>query len=173
LDGAADQMSPTPFSILCSDSLLLKASLASDVRSLWRGLARSAEVRRVSRELASDPDRIREFCAWVENLRGQPYDIRFRHPEDTAICAALVILEQSPLSAVRNLFARMRRTTESSFIWVRRMAEHCDERFADSHALESYQPAPPTRFRVSRQAEPQYPSRIAELEATYREILVA
>ena len=158
-------MSTTPFSVLCSDSLLLEASLASDVRSLWRRLARSAEVRRVSRELASDPDRIRELCAWAENLLGQPYDIRFRHPEDTAICATLVILEQSPLSAIRNLFARMRRVTESSLIWVRRMAEHCDERFADSHALESYQPAPSIQF--SWQAKPQHPSRLAELDVTY------
>ena len=67
----------------------------------------------------------------------------------------------------------MRRVTESSLIWVRRMAEHCDERFADSLALESYQPAPPTQFRVSSQADPQHSLRLAEREDTYREILVA
>ena len=117
------------FESLRSDEVFIRGMLASDTRSLWRQLARTKEVQDVARGLASDPDRIRQLCHFVDGLLNQPYDRSYRHPDDIAICAALVILEQSPLSVARNLFARLRDMTAPSLAWVQRMAEYCDQRF--------------------------------------------
>jgi hypothetical protein len=120
------------FEQLRSDEVFLQGMHASDVRRLWCALGRTKHVRSVSRSLASDPDRIRQLCCFVEGLLDVEYDKAFRHPEDVAICAALVILEQSPLSAVRNLFARLRGMVAPSLAWIQRMAEHCTQRYVPS-----------------------------------------
>ena len=114
---------------LISDEVFLEGSLASDVRGLWRRLARTDEVREVSRKLASDPLLIQELCEFVQQLLDQPHGKEHRHPHDIAICAALVLLEQSPLGCVRGLFARLRKIKLPSLVWVRRMAEYCEQRF--------------------------------------------
>jgi len=123
------------FDPLLSDAVFLEGMNASDVRGMWRALARAPDVRRVSRALGSDPGRIRDLCEFVEELLRTQYDRAYRHPQDVAICAALVVLEQSPLSPVRNLFARLRRPKERSLAWVQRMAEHCEERFVPSDRM--------------------------------------
>lgn len=138
-------MSSQDFSVLDSDGVLLQAAAASDVGSLWRRLARTPEIRRVAFRLASDPEGIREMCRWIQNLLRKPYDHRYRHPFEAAICAGLVLLEQSPLPEVRVLFAQLRRERLNSLVWVRRMAEYCSDRFVDSNTPSYYQPVtPPT-----------------------------
>jgi hypothetical protein len=124
-------MNEKGFEPLMSDEVFLAGASASDVRSLWRSLARTQEVREVARGLASDPTEIRRLCRFVERVLHEDYDRQFRHPDDIAIAAGLVVLEQSPLSDVRNLFARLRSSKEPSLAWVRMMAEYCDERFAE------------------------------------------
>ena len=133
------------FQSLQSDELFVQGMHASDVRSLWRTFARTKEARDVARFLASDPDRIRELCQFVQDLLGKEHDPAYRHPDDIAICAALVILEQSPLSPVRNLFARLSRLTAPSLAWVRRMADHCLQRYVpcDRTVLAGPAMAPP------------------------------
>lgn len=127
------------FAILNSDEVLLQAAVASDVASLWRRLARTSAVRTLAAKLASDPDELAQLCAWAKHILQKPYDRSFRHPDDAAICAALLILEQSPLCAVRAMFAQLRRAREGSLVWVQRMAEYCDNRFVDCNAPSYYQ----------------------------------
>ncbi len=120
------------FDALKSDEVLLQGMLASDVRSLWRRLARTAEVGDVARGLASQPERISALARYLEDLLDEPHDRAYRHPNDIAICAGLIILEQSPLADPRHLFSRLRRCERPSLVWVRRMAEHCQDRYIDS-----------------------------------------
>lgn len=123
------------FEALVSDEVLVEGMLASDVRALWRRLARCESVRRVAREIASDVDRLKALCRFIDRLLEQDYDRRYRHPHDIAVCAALVLLEQSPLSDVRRLLSKLRRIELPSLRRVRRMAEYCDERYADAQVI--------------------------------------
>lgn len=107
----------------------MEGMLASDVASLWRRLARTAAVQHVAWSLASDKARIRRLCEFIQGLLDEPHDQGYRHPNDVAVCAGLVILEQSPLDCVRSLIAHLRRTNEPSLVWGRRMAEYCDGRW--------------------------------------------
>jgi hypothetical protein len=120
------------FEQLKSDEVFLVGMLASDVASLWRRLVRTPEVQNVARGLASDPENIAALCRFVRTLLAQPHASAFRHPNDVAISAALVILQASPLSVVRCLFAELKRLARPSLFWVRRIAEYCDERFAEN-----------------------------------------
>jgi hypothetical protein len=131
------------FDQLLSEEVTLEASLASDVRSLWGRLARTPAVCKVRLCLASAPDRIRKFCAWVERLVSTKYDPSYRHPEEAAICAALVILEQSPLAEARNLMARLKKAREPSLVWIQRMAEHCDAQFVEQTTVGQHVPEAP------------------------------
>ena len=117
------------FSSLESDEVLMEGMVASDVASLWRRLARTAAVQHVARSLASDEVRIRRLCDFIKSLLDEVHDQCHRHPNDVAICAGLVVLEQSPLDSVRSLIAYLRRANEPSLVWVRRMAEYCDGRW--------------------------------------------
>ncbi len=119
-------MATDNFHLLLSDDVFVEAMPASDVRSLRRRLARSRAVRKVARGLGRDRERIQGLCEFVEHLLREDYDKRYRHPHDVAVCAALVVLEQSPLSRVRNLFWRLRGVKDLSQAWVQRMAEYCD-----------------------------------------------
>jgi hypothetical protein len=118
--------------ILLSDDLYAEGLLASDVASLWRRLARTEQVGKVARLLASDPDRIRGLAAYADNLAKEHHDSKFRHPHDIAICAALVVLQSSPLSQVQNLVARLSKDARPSLTWVQRMADYCREKFVPS-----------------------------------------
>lgn len=143
------------YEALISDGVFLEGSLASDVRALWRRLARCQAVRDVSRKLASDPVRIRALCEFVEDVLEQPYDRGYRHPHDLGICAALLVLEQSPLGSVRHLFARLQRTKLPSLVWVQRMAEYCADRFVSTERVECFMAVEPTCGRgtgVARRA---------------------
>ena len=124
------------FESLLSDDVFVAAQLASDVRSMWRRLARTQEVRDVADGVGSDSVRIRALCEFVRALIEKPYDKRYRHPKEAALCAALVILEQSPATPARHLFARLKCAKQPSLILVRRMAEYCDERFTDSARVD-------------------------------------
>jgi hypothetical protein len=129
-------MNEDNYQVLLSDEVFATGVAASDMPSLWRALARSASARKVARGLASEPARIRGLCRFLEHLLEEPYERGFRHPHDIAVCAALVILEQSPLSEARNLFARLKSRQEPSLVWVRRMAAYCDERFQCAQLTE-------------------------------------
>ena len=120
------------FVALSSDDVFAEGMLASDVGSMWRRLARFPAVEKVARGLASDPEEIRALCDFADKLLSEPYDSQYRHPNDIAICASLVILEQSPLAQVRHLLARLRRVEEPSLIWIRRMAEYCNDRWTNT-----------------------------------------
>ena len=120
------------FEQLLSDEVFLEGALASDVSSLWRRLSRQDDVRNVARTLASDRERIQALCGFANELIDMPYDKGFRHPHDVAICAALVVLQTSPLSDVRALFAKLRKDARPSLVWVRRMASFCDDTFVES-----------------------------------------
>ena len=124
------------YEALISDEVFLEGAIASDVGGLRRRLARCQAVRDVSRKLASDPVRIRALCEFVQELLEQPYDKGYRHPHDMGICAALVLLEQSPLGYVRRLFAQLGTTRLPSLVWVQRMAEYCAGRFVTTDRVE-------------------------------------
>lgn len=117
------------FALLLSDDLYVVGALASDTRSLWRSLASSEQVRRVAAELASDPNRIRALVSFIRAQVLENHELTYRHPNDIAVCAALVILQDSPLSEVRRLFYELRRIASPSLAWVARMAAYCDDRF--------------------------------------------
>ena len=116
----------------------------------------------VARRIASDPDHLRRLCCFVEDLLGQDYDRRYRHPSDIAICAGLVLLEDSPLSEVRQLFARMRRIPVPSLAWVKQMAEYCDEKRSDATILAWTTPAADSEDTQATWARPYYVSEGAE-----------
>lgn len=127
------------FVLLSSDDVFAEGMLASDVGSLWRRLTSFPAVQTVARGLASDPEKIRDLCNFADKLLSEPYDSQCRHPNDIAICASLVILEQylafdrmCPLTEVQNLLARIRRVDEPSLIWIREMAEYCNNRRIDT-----------------------------------------
>lgn len=126
-------IAPEPnFDLLESDEVFVEGMLASDVGALWRRLSRLDEVRTVARSLNSDPERIVALCDYVQELLAEPTEPRCRHPHDVAICAALVILQPSPLSAVRHLFNHLRQVEEPSLAWIRRLAQYCDQRAVES-----------------------------------------
>lgn len=114
------------------DEVFLAGVRASDVRSLWRALTRTHAVRLLARETASDPDRLRRLAALAEELLRRPHAGRCRHPEDLAVCAALVVLDRSPLGEVRALFARLAELESRPLIWVRRLAAYCAGRYVSS-----------------------------------------
>jgi len=143
-------MSSQGFSVLNSDAVLLQAAAASDVKSLWRRLARTPEVASVALMLASDPESIRRLCRWIQTLLRTPYDSRYRHPAESAICAGLVLLEQSPLPEARALFAQLCRERLNSLVWIRRMAEYCSDRFIDSNSPSYYQPVKPPALHCTQ-----------------------
>jgi len=120
------------FLLLLSDEVYVEGVVASDVASLWRRLARCESVQKVARHLSSDPKRIHALCVFLEKLLGESFDQTYAHPREMAICAGLVVLGASPLSTVRHLFARLLRCHLPSLVWVRRMAEYCDERRVSS-----------------------------------------
>lgn len=113
---------------LRSDEVLSEGMLASDARSLGRRLACTGSVQSVARYLASEPDRIRALCAYLDDLLAGPCEPGYRHPDDMAICAGLLILADSSLSEVRSLFSRLHATHKPSLTWVTRMARYCAER---------------------------------------------
>ncbi|KKL65047.1 hypothetical protein LCGC14_2158880 [marine sediment metagenome] len=117
------------FQRLLSQEVFLEGMAANDVRSLWRRLRGNAVVEDIDRRLCSDPQSIRELCEFVSELLNEEYDTHYRHPDDMAICAALVVLERSPISHARNLFSRLQTLKERSLVWVQRIAEYCDARF--------------------------------------------
>jgi hypothetical protein len=120
------------FSLLLSDDVFLEGMLASDTHSLWRRLARTAVVREMAALIAGEPTRITALCSFVQRLLGATCDARYRHPHEMAACAALVILEQSPLAAARSLLAQLRAERRPSLALVQATAEYCDSRFVDS-----------------------------------------
>ena len=120
------------FEILHSDQVALEGLLASDVRSMWRRLARADAVRAVRRKISSDWDRICALASFVDSLLLERHEPHYRHPHDIAICAALIVLENSPLPVVRNLFSRLQKEERPSLVWVKRMADYCDMRFIPS-----------------------------------------
>lgn len=123
-------MKSTPIlDLLCSDDLYMEGVIASDVKSLWRQLSRSRIVRTVAANLSSDHERIRDVVSFVRELIEEEHDRAFRHPNDIAICAALVIIQDSPLSEVRSLFYSLRRNDLPSLVWIKRIASYCDDRF--------------------------------------------
>ena len=117
------------FEGLRSEEVFADGSLASDVLSLRRRLGSLPQVAAVSLALSSDPERIKGLCRFVTRIIERDYDKRFRHPEDIGVCAALLLLEQSPLSEARNLMDRLKGCRELSLVWVQRMAEDCDRRY--------------------------------------------
>ena len=117
------------FEALRSDAVLAEGALASDVGSLWRRLSRTPAVQDVAQALFSDPGRIRSLCDYVDDLLAEPHNETYRHPNDIAVCAALVILDSSPLAQARSLFHRLGRLTLPSLVWVRRMADYCQEHY--------------------------------------------
>ncbi len=148
------------FDVLLSDDVYAEGLLASDVASLWRRLARTEQVGRVARLLASDPDRIRELVVYVDKLAKEPHDSKFRHPNDIAMCAALVVLRTSPLSQAQNLVTRLSQELRPSLILVRRMAEYCHEQFVPSEfgsfpAPAWHQKTPVYRTNVSDWSNPE------------------
>lgn len=163
-------MSTQHFNILNSDAVLLQAAAASDVASLWRRLARTPEVRRVALRLASDPESIRQLCRWIQTLLQEQYDHRYRHPAEAAICAGLVLLEQSPLPEVRALFAQLCRERLNSLVWIQRMAEYCSDRFVDSNAPSYYSPFKSSALQVRYQDSGQP---VAPASTTCRTTMVA
>lgn len=120
------------FERLRSDEVFTQGMLASDVRSLWRRLLRTETVQGLQRSLASDGDTIRDLCNHISALAEQSHNESYRHPEDIAICAGLILISQSPLSPARGLIAKLKRRTEPSLCWVRRMAEFCDENASEN-----------------------------------------
>jgi ribosomal protein S12 methylthiotransferase accessory factor YcaO len=120
------------FNSLLNDEVLVEGLLASDTRSLWRRLARTAAVQQVATLIAGDPRRIAALSSFVQQLLEEPCDAKFRHPHEMAICATLVILEQSPLPSARTVFARLKAQRKPSLALVRALAEYCDSRFVDS-----------------------------------------
>ena len=122
--------------LLCDD-LFLAGMRASDVRSLWRFLARAPQVRAVARDIASAPPRLEGLVALVEELLARPCAEGVRHADDMAICAALVLLDRSPLPAARDLFDRLADCAQPGLVWVRRLAEYCRAKFvsSDFHAV--------------------------------------
>jgi hypothetical protein len=123
---------PTEFESLKSEEVFIQGMLASDVVSLYRRLSRAEEVRDVARVLGSNPPCLLSLCEFVLSLVDEPHSAGYRHPNDIAACAALVVLHPSPLSPVRHLFDRLRRLKRAPLAWVQRMAEYCDEGFPGS-----------------------------------------
>ena len=123
---------PTEFESLKSEEVFVQGMLASDVVSLYRRFSRAEEIRNVARVLGSNPPCLLYLCDFVLSLIDEPHSAGYRHPNDIAICAALVVLHPSPLSPVRHLFDRLRRLKRAPLVWVQRMAEYCDDGFAGS-----------------------------------------
>jgi len=127
---------PDPsFEALMSDEVFLEGMAASDVGSLWSRLARTEAAMEVSRRLASDPSRLRALCAFAQDLLAENHDSAYRHPNDMAVCACLVLLAQSSLGAVRNLIERLRADKHPSLVWVQRMAEYCDRQRVETTSI--------------------------------------
>lgn len=118
------------YSELLSDEVCIQGLTSSDVSTLWRRLSRLPVVQEVALSLASDRVAILALAEFAAELAQQRHIVAYRHPHDTAICAALVILEQSPLDTVRRLFVELSCNEKPSMIWIKRMAILCENRIA-------------------------------------------
>ena len=127
-------MNPTSpeFESLSSDSVYAEGVLASTVSALRYRLAHCWEVQQVADYVASDKDRIQQLCDHVESLLATPAEPGYRHANDIAACAALVVLASSPLPKVRQLFLKLAREERPSLFWVRQTALYERERFTES-----------------------------------------
>ncbi len=120
------------FQSLSSDSVYAEGVLASTVSALWYRLAHCSEVQQVADYVASDKHLIHQLCNHVESLLATPAEPGYRHANDIAACAALVVLASSPLPKVRQLFLKLAREERPSLFWVRQMALYLRERFTES-----------------------------------------
>ena len=125
---------PSTYSKLLSDEVRIQGLSSSDVSTLWRRLARLPDIQEVALSLASSPVAIAALAEFAAELAQKKHSAVYRHPYDTAICAALVILEQSPLEAVRRLFVELSSNEKPSMIWIKRMAMHCESRITKTES---------------------------------------
>ncbi len=119
------------FEALLSDDVFIQASVASDVSSLARRLSRTRQVCELAQSVQSNPGGIASLFRFVEELIDEPYDPRYRHPKDFAICAALSVLGTVPLLPVRRFVLRLAKNEQTSLVWVRRMANECNKLFTE------------------------------------------
>jgi|GEM_PF-5876704 len=113
------------FESLRSEDIFVEAGVASDVMSVRRRLERTPLVCRIVRAVKENETLVHDLMSFVNRLLSESYDRKYRHPDDIAICAALVILTVVPLTKVYELLGRLSRVEDPSLCWVRRMAEHC------------------------------------------------
>ncbi len=113
------------FELLRSEDMFVEIGVASDVMSMRRRLERTPLVCRIVRAVRENETLVHDLMSFVNRLLSESYDRKYRHPDDIAICAALVILTVVPLSKVYELLVRLSRVGDPSLCWVRRMAEHC------------------------------------------------
>lgn len=117
--------------LLKSDDVLAEALLASDVDSFSHRLSRMDPVCRLAKEVEAEPRKVWLLYALVQKLLNAPHDPRYRHPNDVAISAALMVLGTIPLAPIRSFVRNLSEHAPSSLSWARLVAERCEQLFGE------------------------------------------
>jgi len=109
------------FDTLLSNNVMMEGCYASDPGSCSRRLERTDEVKAL---LPMTDEASRSLCLCLMRWFSQPYDRRYRHPKEMAICAGLVLLQDHlKLAEVKDLFEFINKIDEPALAWVAMVAE--------------------------------------------------
>ncbi len=117
------------FESLRSHEMSIRALLASDVVSLCERLSEAPEVCDIANRINSNPSLVPILCSFVETMLNEEYDHQHRHPNEIAICAALIALASQRILSVRLLLQQLRQHSDPSLGWVPLVAQQCNQQF--------------------------------------------
>lgn len=107
-------MSKDKFKLLQADHIDLDAGFASDAGSCRRRIEKNPEISELKSLLAAQPELAKDLCEFVTALIDQPHDPRYRHPHETAVSAAMIVLADVQGPEVDALFERVLASTDTT-----------------------------------------------------------
>lgn len=110
---------PSPFDPLCSIEVAMASGVASNTNCIVLFLRDTAEVKSTMDMVDGKPWMQRKLIDFINELADEPCDEKYRHHNDPAICAGLVILAKSRSKQATRLLKKMARQKSLS-MWAPR-----------------------------------------------------
>lgn len=111
------------FKTLESEDIEYTVDVCSTVSLMRRHLLEEREVATIIRRF--DRSKTSLLIEYIRQLLAMEYDKKFKHPNEPAICAAVVILSTQPIEHVCGILTELSKTTNKSISWVCRLSQHC------------------------------------------------
>ena len=112
------------YEALLSENVDQEAGYASDVGSCFRRIEKTPEVEGLKGNI--DPQ---ELCLCLKRWMEEPYNRRYRHPKESALCAGLVLLTDClGAPGVKDLLVYISKITEPALSYVCLFAEYVQAR---------------------------------------------